>query len=160
MTRAIKALPRPILTAAGLALLMGFIMAFGKTLVLCSPLHGRLVTEDGKPAAGVRIERHWTWGWNDKQGTDSTATDDQGAFELPIVEGTSFWGSMMPHEPDIKQRIVAHGPNGEVEIWYASKKTYELNSEMEGRPVKVICRIDKEPSSDGLYWGTCTEDAT
>jgi len=135
-------------------------MALGKSLVLCSPFHGRLLTQDGQPAAGVRIERSWVWGWNDKQGSDTTETDDQGRFELPIVEGSSFLGSMLPHEPDVRQRIVAHAPNGEVEIWVASKKTYELNSELEGRPVKVVCNIDKEPSDDGLYWGTCTEDTT
>ncbi len=56
------------------------------------------------------------------------------------------------------QRIVAHAPSGDMEIWFANKKTYELNSEMDGRPTKVVCDIDKEPSADGLYWGTCVED--
>lgn len=141
-----------------IVLLAGCTMGFGKSLVLCSPFQGRIVDGQGQPVAGIRIERHWVWGWNDKEGNDSAVTDDAGRFQLPLVEGSSFLGSVMPHEPDVRQRIVAHGPNGEVEIWYASKKSYELNSELDGRPVKVVCRIDKEPSDDGLYWGTCTED--
>lgn len=133
-------------------------MAIGKTLVLCSPFSGTAVTEDGKPAAGVAIERHWVWGWNDKKGSDRTVTDENGKFFFPIVEGSSLTASFLPHEPHITQRIIAHTKKGDVEIWFAAKRNYELNSEMDGRPTKVICNLDKEPSDSCLYWGTCVED--
>ena len=133
-------------------------MALGKTFVLCSPFSGTAVTQSGEPAAGIEIERTWVWGWNDKSGTDRTVTDENGKFEFPIVEGSSFTASFLPHEPHVDQRIIAHPASGDVEIWFAAKKTYELNSEMEGRPTKVVCDLDKKPSADGLYWGTCVED--
>ncbi|OMH39446.1 hypothetical protein BGP75_03485 [Motiliproteus sp. MSK22-1] len=130
----------------------------GKTFVLCSPFAGTAITGDGEPAAGVEVERQWTWGWNDESGSDRTVTDAQGRFSFPVVEGSSFTASFLPHEPHVSQRIIAHTKNGDVEIWFAAKRSYELNSEMDGRPTKVICNLDREPSDAGLYWGTCVED--
>ena len=133
-------------------------MAFGKSLVLCSPFSGRAMTQAGEPAAGITVVRTWKWGWNDKTGTDRTTTDENGKFSFPVVNGSSFSASLLPHEPNVLQTITAHTDSGEVEIWSATKKTYDLNSEMKGRPVHVKCFVDKEPSADGLYWGTCVED--
>jgi len=133
-------------------------MAFGKNLILCSPFNGTVITKGGKPAAGVELERKWVWGWNDQSGSDRSVSDANGRFDFPVVEGKSFTASFLPHEPNISQRIIAHQPSGDVEIWYAVKKNYELNSEMEGRPIKVVCALDTKPSDDGLYWGTCIED--
>ena len=133
-------------------------MAFGKSFVLCSPFSGTAVIEGGKPVADVVIERRWVWSWNDETGSDRTVTDANGKFEFPLVEGSSMSAMFLPHEPNIRQTIIAHTPGGEVEIWNAIKATYEMNSEMDGRPIKVICHLDKEPSADGLYWGTCVED--
>ncbi len=132
-------------------------MAFGKTFILCSHFSGTAVTEEDKPAAGIEIERKWFWSWNDKSGTERTVTDKNGKFEFGVVEGSSFSALFLPHEPNILQTITAHTSNGDVEIWHARKDSYEINSEMDGNPIEVICHLDKEPSPDGLYWGTCVE---
>ncbi|MCF6251721.1 MAG: hypothetical protein L3J75_10720 [Methylococcaceae bacterium] len=136
----------------------GISMAFGKTYILCSPFSGTAISKDGNPVSGVEIERKWVWAWNGKSGLDRTITDKHGKFNFPVVTSSSLTASLLPHEPDISQKITAKTSEGDLEIWYASKKTYELNSEMNGQPIKVLCRLDKKPSSEGLYWGTCIED--
>jgi len=137
-------------------------MAFGKTYILCSPFSGTAITKDGNSILDVEIERKWVWVWvwvwNGNSGLDRTITDKHGKFNFPVVTSSSLTASLLLHEPDISQQITAKTSEGDLEIWYASKKTYELNSEMNGQPIKVLCRLDKKPSSDGLYWGTCIED--
>jgi len=139
-------------------IISGVSMAFGKTYILCSPFSGTAITTEGKPISGVEIERKWVWGWNGKSGVDRTTTDKQGKFYFPVVTSSSLTASFLPHEPDVSQQITAKTTEGNVEIWYASKKSYELNSEMDGQPIKVLCYLDKKPSADGLYWGTCIKD--
>lgn len=134
-------------------------MAFGGGLILCSPFNGRAMTQDGQVVAGLKLERKWKWGWNGKEGSDYVTTNDKGEFSFPVVSGSSLLASLLPHEPDVMQTITAFADSGPVEIWAASKKTYKLNSELTGRPIKVKCLIDAEPSADGLYWGTCVEDS-
>ena len=133
-------------------------MAFGKSFILCSPFSGPAVIEGGKPLGDVVMERRWVWSWNDETGSDRAVTDANGKFAFPLVKGSSMSAMFLPHEPNIRQTIIAHMPDGELEIWNAVKATYEMNSELDGRPIKVICHLDKEPSADGLYWGTCVED--
>lgn len=133
-------------------------MAFGKTFILCSPFSGTAVIQGNKPAAGIELERHWVWHWNDDSGSDRTVTDDNGKFNFPQIEGSSMSAMFLPHEPNIRQTIIARMPEGDLEIWNAVKASYELNSEMDGHPIKVICHLDKEPSANGLYWGTCIEE--
>lgn len=132
-------------------------MAIGGNLILFSPFNGKALMQDGQPAAGITLERKWKWGWNDKESSDQTITSANGEFSFPAVNESSFLASLLPHEPDVLQTITAFTGKGSIEIWAASKKSYELNSEMDGRPISVTCVVDAEPSSDGLYWGTCVE---
>lgn len=134
-------------------------MAFGKPIVLCSPFSGTAITQDGEPVPGVVIKRSWVWGWNDNSGLDETVTDANGKFSFPIVTGSSFVASFIPHQPDVKQVITANNGGTELKIWSASKTNYTLNSELDGRKVNVLCYLDKAPSDEGLYWGTCLEDS-
>ena len=100
-----NSLLRSISLVTLLILLSGLAMAFGKSFVLCSPFAGTVVTDGGKPAAGIEVERHWVWAWNDQSGTDKTVSDENGKFEFPIVKGSSFFGAFLPHEPNITTGI-------------------------------------------------------
>lgn len=136
-------------------------MAFGKSLVLCSPFHGKLIDASGEAVADVRVERTWTWAWGDKSGSDETVTGSDGTFSFPEVTGSSWSASFMPHTPSIEQTVKAHGPDGAVTLYSVNKKTYDPDSEnivdprLKGPGVNLVCRIDKEPSADGPFWGTC-----
>lgn len=135
-------------------------MAFGKTVVLCSPFNGKLINEAGEPQAGISITRDWEWGWNSKTGTDQTVTAADGTFSFPEVTGSSWSVGLLPHEPVINQKINADGPNGQVRLFSVNKHTYDADGELFGTNLKgpginLVCRIDKEPSGDGPFWGTC-----
>ena len=150
--------PVPSLILILLLLIPGVLMAFGKTFVLCSPVYGIAVTANDEPAAGIEIVREWTWTWNDQKGRDVTVTDAGGRFEFPLVEGSSLGAMFLPHEPNIMQVFTAKLPAGDLEILSISKDSYDLNSELNGKPTRIRCHLDREPSPDGLYWGTCEED--
>ncbi len=132
-------------------------MAFGRTFVLCSRFVGVLVTEGGKPAPGIKMVRSWNWGWNDRSGRDETVTGPDGRFEFAAVTGKSLTASIAPHEPSVRQEIIAHGARGAVTIWSVNKKNYDMDGELDGRAINVVCRVDREPSAQGLIWGTCVE---
>lgn len=146
-----------ILLLAALFIVMETSMAFGKTFVLCSPFSGVLVTKGGEPAEGVKLERRWEWGWNSKSGSDVAITGPDGRFRFPEVTGSSLFASIAPHEPSVMQSITAYADGRQVEIWNANKNNYDMDGELGGRPIDVVCHLDREPSANGLFWGTCEE---
>ncbi len=131
-------------------------MAFGKELVLASEFRGQLVTDGGTPAPGIRITRSLNWGWGEEVIEDETETDAEGRFSFPKVTRRSLTAGILPHTPSIAQEMMAHGPSGAVNIWFADKANYKDQGELD-RPIDVICHLDREPSADGLFWGTCEE---
>lgn len=139
------------------ALLIGVSLAFLKPLVLMSPMEGTLIEASGEPVVGVRLVRRWDWVWTNRQGADETVTDEEGKFQFPRVTGSSVTARLLPHEPNVRQIIVAHSPTGEVEIWRAIKGNYEENSELGGDEFQVLCAIDglPGPEEERLYASQC-----
>jgi hypothetical protein len=135
---------------------LGAPMAFGKSFVLCSEFVGQLVSESGQPVSGVRLERTWEWAWNGESGTDVAESAADGRFRFPEVTGRSLFASLMPHEPSITQQIIARRPNGPLTIWYSGKLNYDRNGEL-GRPLDMICHIDREPQPSRWFEGVCEE---
>jgi len=138
-------------------------MAAAAPFVLCSPYEGRLVDEVGSPVPGVTVTRRWTWGWNSETGEDVATTGPDGSFSFGSVTGSSFTARFMPHEPLIDQAVSAKGPDGDVLLSLIKKRGYEMGDELrdsphEGRGIKVVCRIDKEPDVGGFFFGTCVYD--
>ena len=126
-------------------------------MVLFSAIQGR-VLDNGKAVAGAQIDRSWKWGWNDQAGADRTSTAADGSFALPAVVRSSWLGSLLPHEPFIDQDItIQHG--GKVYmVWAYSKRSYKDNSENEGRPLRVTCRLESKPARHSKVFGICEFD--
>ena len=144
----------------GVAVLAGALMVFGKSLVLMSAMEGRLIDADGRPAAGIRLVRSWDWAWRNLQGRDEASTDENGAFRFPAVTGRSLTARLLPHEPSIRQRIIAHHASGTVEIWLARKGNYDDNGELRGRHLRVLCDLAGPPEDDQrLFASLCIEVA-
>ena len=121
-------------------------------------MEGRLVDANMRPVPDTRVERTWDWGWNSKKGTQTTTTDAEGRFEFPTVIGRSLTAGILVHQPQITQRVKAQGPDGAVTLFAVDKNDYRDNSERNGKPLRVVCRIDMKPGiSAGDFWGTVVE---
>jgi hypothetical protein len=127
-------------------------------LVLASQMEGTLVDKDLQPVPNVQVERTWHWGWNDKKGSNVSKTDARGRFEFPKVTGFSLLAAALPVERQIQLTITAQGPKGPVELFSLIKQDYADRSELKGKPIHIVCRIDLEPGiQPNGYWGTVIE---
>ena len=127
--------------------------AMGK-MVLFSAVRGT-VLQDGKPVAGAAIEREFDCAWKSEKGRDSTTSDSAGAFSMPVIVRSSFLGSVLPHEPLIKQTItITHGGKSH-KAWVLFKRDYEENGELDGKPIVMTCKLGTEPQRRGEVFGIC-----
>jgi len=116
-----------------------------KTLTLFSEIRGR-VMQDGKPVSGAEVERSYRWHWKDQVGADKTTTDTHGEFSFPAVTGSTFLGSLMPHEPVIEQTIIIRTGGNEYQAWKYSKHNYDANGEFPGRTLRLRCDLADAPT--------------
>lgn len=114
-----------------------------------------VVLDHGKPVEGATIERSYKWAWKDRSGSDSATTDVQGAFSLPAIWGRSLLGSILPHEPYVRQTILIRYGGKSYEAWLFNKAGYEENDELDGRPIALVCRLEVEPTRRGKVFGIC-----
>jgi hypothetical protein len=138
-------------------------MAFGKTLVLASPLAGRLVDGAGQPLSGVTVARSWQDAYTGDRGTEESVTDGAGRFAFGEVVRSAALAGIVPHTPSITQRVEAMLPEGPRLLLALDKHDYERDGEIRepsrrGAGIHVTCRADAEPSDGGWYWGTCILD--
>jgi len=144
-----------LLAVAGLILSTVLIEAHAMTRkCLFSEVHG-VVLDHGQPVAGARLERTWFWHWNDERGGDTTNTDAAGAFRFPAVNGRSLSGSLLPHEPVIEQKILIQHGGKTYRAWVFSKGEYGENGELDGRPIRLTCRLESEPTRKQGVFGIC-----
>ena len=123
-------------------------------MVIFSAVQGQVLL-NGAPVAGAEVVREFHWAWKSEDGGDRTRTDAQGRFTLPAIERSSFLGSLLPHEPVIKQRIAVQQGGKSHDIWLNFKRDYDNNSENGGRAIRVLCRLDSEPVRRGQVMGLC-----
>lgn len=114
-----------------------------------------VVLDNGTPVQGARIERSYKWMWKDQTGADGTVTDAAGAFSLPSIWGGSFFGSLLPHEPLVRQTILIKHAGKSYKAWMFNKGEYAENGELKGRPISLVCRLDAEPTHHGEVFGIC-----
>jgi hypothetical protein len=112
--------------------------------VLFSAVQGQVLS-NGQPVAGARVERSWVWKKPDDVATDSAVTDAEGRFSLPAVVDKGWLAGFFPHEAQIKQTILIHHAGRTHKAWMTSKRNYEANGELGGRPLRLSCRLETEP---------------
>ena len=122
-------------------------------MVLFSPVHGT-VTLGGKPVAGAQVDREFRWGWKDEKATESTKTDAAGRFKFGLIERSSFFGGILPHEISIQQAIFIRHGGATYKAWLLNKQNYDLNGEI-GRPINIVCRLEAEIKHSGDVYGIC-----
>ncbi len=115
------------------------------------------VVKGGKPLAGVKVVREYTWHWDDKKVQEETQSDGNGRFQFPRAEKSALLSSIVPHEPVISQIIRIHYEGKEYMAWNLNKHNYNDNGELHGKPLKFVCDLDDKPGAylDKDVWGLC-----
>ncbi|WP_338847662.1 DUF6795 domain-containing protein [Massilia sp. W12] len=115
------------------------------------------VVKGGKPVAGAKVVREYTWHWDDKKVVEETQSDSNGRFQFPRAEKGAFLASFIPHEPVISQIIRIHHEGKEFMAWNLNKHNYDDNGELHGKPLKFVCDLQDKPGAylDKDIWGLC-----
>lgn len=112
-----------------------------ETYVIASPLAGVLL-RDGKPMANARLLRRLTWNGNEEGILQEFFTDDQGRFELPVHEEKLRLNFLIQFVS--KSTVYSENESDENLIWYSSKLTSGLYSELNDKLGEVICDLSDE----------------
>lgn len=126
-------------------------------MYLFSAVHG-VIVHKGKPVVGAVVEREYFWHWKDRQVVEETKTNAQGEFQFAEATGSSFLGSFLPHEPNVRQTILIKYGGQTYMAWAYYRSNYDRLSELDGKPISLLCDLDAPPShkgpSDRVY-GIC-----
>ncbi|MCA0900318.1 MULTISPECIES: DUF4198 domain-containing protein [Microbulbifer] len=95
---------------------------------------------DGKPATGAKITRTIEWR---KEHVDEFTADGNGQVTLP-AEFENYYLKFFPMEFVSAQFLTVQYEGKEYEIWNYAKRKTELNSEMDGEPLKLSCELTSE----------------
>lgn len=127
--------------------------AMGK-MYLFSNVRG-LVQYKGQPVPGAIVQQEFRWAWKGEVGREEVKTDAKGEFSFPVITRTSFFGSLLPHEPMIQQTILIKHGGQTYKAWMFDKGDYASDSELNGKPIFLFCDLDSQPSHKGSVYGIC-----
>lgn len=111
---------------------------FGKKVCVFSAVNGKVV-QQGEPIINATIRRTYTW--DSKDYTDEVSTDENGYFSFPEKFESSVW-AFFPHNPSIIQFVKIQVENNEYQAWGFQKGNYDVNGELDGKPMKLLCDLD------------------
>jgi hypothetical protein len=127
------------------------------SMVIFSAVSGK-VLQAGQPVAGAVVEREFRWAWKEENGKDAATTDAAGEFRLPAIERNSLLGSVLPHEPMVRQTILIKHAGKTHKAWLVDKSNYDDNGELKGKPIRLTCRLESQPARRGEVFGICELD--
>ncbi|MFV8780921.1 DUF6795 domain-containing protein [Microbulbifer sp. SA54] len=102
---------------------------------------------DGKPANGAKVTRTVDWR---KEIVDEFNADENGEVTLPAQFETSFT-KFLPMEFVSSQYITVEFDDKEYVIWNYAKREAALNSEMNGKPLKLVCELSNEAKTQRAF---------
>lgn len=124
-------------------------------LVLFSEVHGAVLNE-GKPVAGAEIVQKVVWSDDEaKNRMQQTVTGKDGAFAFPRIESNAGLLRLIPAQPTIQQTIVIRYQGREYVAWLHGKNSYDANTELDGRPLHLVCELTRQPDYEGKHYGIC-----
>jgi len=157
-----RGLPRKVAAAlVALAVFWSFglpeVRAMGlfDRLVLFSEVHGT-VLRDGQPVAGAELVQKVVWSDDpDEIPPQRTTSDATGAFRFPAIERSAGLRRMIPAQPMMLQTITIHVEGQEYLAWRYGKDSYDNRSELDGRPLNLVCELTRAPEHEGKHYGIC-----
>lgn len=124
-------------------------------VVLFSEVHGR-VLKDGEPVAGAEVMQKVVWSDNENDiARQRSITDQMGTFSFPAIERKAGLLRLIPAQPTMLQEIVIRYGGAEYIAWQHGKNSYNANTELDGRPVRLICELTRQPDYEGKHYGIC-----
>ena len=140
-------------------------------VVIFSAVRG-VVTLQGKPVAGATLERETRWTWGKETVNDVTTTAADGAFSFPAIKRKMLVGSLLPHEPNVFQKIVIQHGGKSYQAWSLNKRNYDDNGELLyfddnrgmvplrdiSKPISLQCRLEAQEHRSGKVFGICDFD--
>ncbi|HET7332958.1 DUF6795 domain-containing protein [Dyella sp.] len=124
-------------------------------VVLFSEVHGT-VLKDGKPVEGAELIQKVLWSENEEKNPEQRAvTDAKGVFGFPKIERSAGLLRMIPAQPMMLQTIVIRYQGVEYIAWRYGKGSYDNNSELDGRPMNLVCELTRPPEHEGKHFGIC-----
>ncbi|HET6913107.1 MAG TPA: DUF6795 domain-containing protein [Rhodanobacteraceae bacterium] len=133
----------------------GCAMGVSKRLVLFSEVRGTVLMH-GSAVQGAQIRQEVVWSDNkDEIPPQQAVSDVQGAFSFPAIERNAGVLRLVPHQPVILQKILIQYQGVEYTAWRHTKDSYEENSELGGRPLKLVCDLASKPDFEGTHYGIC-----
>lgn len=112
-----------------------------RDLCLFSEVKG-VVLHHGKPVANAEVERIHDW---KKPKSEIVKTDEQGRFSFPMAVGRSLLAPLLPFENVIIQMVMIRHNNNTYKAWMSSKRDFDVNSELERRPIIFLCDLESNP---------------
>lgn len=114
-----------------------------------------VVVKKGIPVKDAIVEQEFRWAWKDETGSAQTKTDENGKFSFPAVVRSSFFGSLLPHEPMITQTILIRHEGNVYKAWMFDKGNYKENGELNGKVISLYCELEEPLSHKGEVYGIC-----
>lgn len=123
-------------------------------LYLFSAVDG-LVVKEGKPVNGAVINQQYRWPWKDMSGHQQIITNETGQFSFPAIIKNSLLGSLLPHEPIIRQTITIQYQGETYQAWLYDKGNYDEYGELDGKPISLYCELTSPLIHSGDVYGIC-----
>lgn len=132
-------------------------MGVTSPLVLFSEVHGT-VLRNGTPVAGAEITQEVVWSDNkDDIAPRSVTTRADGAFHFAALEKAPGALRLVPHQATVLQKLLIRHEGVEYTGWRHTRNSYQANSELGGRPIRLVCELSSEPDFEGKHYGICRE---
>jgi hypothetical protein len=124
-------------------------------LVLISEVHGT-VLNNGKPVEGAELIEKVVWSDDENEIPPQHAvTDTNGAFGFPAIERKAGLLRLIPAQPTIQQTITIKYQGVEYIAWLHGKTSYNANTELDGKPIHLVCELTRQPDYEGKHYGIC-----
>lgn len=88
-----------------------------------------------------------------------TQSNKNGKFTFPAMYQeeilSSFFSSILPHQPVVLQNIDIYHDGKSYEAYKLRKGDYKIDTEFDGKKIKLECDLDKEASHEEDVYGVC-----